>query len=220
VYEFTQQAVDFLYGEGCALVLTACNTVSVNATVKVEAVDIPQRYPGRLIMGVIEPTAEAVLASGARKVGIIATSGTVASEAYVRAIRGLDEAIEVVQQATPLLVPLIENNGLQWIEPILRHYLEPLMVAKVEAVILGCTHYPLLKYLAQEILGPDVIIISQDEVIPRSLSEYLSKHPDLMSKLSQAGSVRYCVTDINTSFTDVASQIMGQSVELEQVHLG
>lgn len=217
IYHFTQEAVDFLFAQDCSLVITACNTVSVSALLKINKFDIPSNYPGKHAFGVVVPTAKEVAKLQVSKVGVIGTAATIQSHAYQKIIRKLDPTIEVYEQATPLLVPLIENKGTEWAQPIVTHYLLPLIKANVDAIILGCTHYSFFKTMIQEIMGDEVRVIAQDEVLPRALTAFIEEHPEFAQGLSQEGTVEYLVTDINQSFNEIANHMSGTEIDLKKV---
>ena len=216
IYHFTQEAIDYLMARDCALVITACNTVSVDALVKINKFDLPSNYPDRYSFGVILPTASEVINRKVQRVGVIGTAATIQSEAYPKTLRRLDPSIEVLQQATPLLVPLIENNGTEWARPIITQYLLPLIKANIDSIVLGCTHYSFFRDIIQEILGDDVQVISQDEVMPKALKKFISQHTSLQDKLSTNGSVEYLVTDVNQSFREIANRMTGTEVKLQK----
>ncbi|MDD5474909.1 MAG: aspartate/glutamate racemase family protein, partial [Syntrophales bacterium] len=111
VFEFTRQAVSYLFKQGCPLVIVACNTASANALRRIQQEYLPEAWPDRRVLGVVRPLAEAVAEKLCRRVGILATEGVVASEAYVTEIKKLNPAIEIAQQACPILVPNWDKNG-------------------------------------------------------------------------------------------------------------
>ena len=139
------------------------------------------------------------------------------SKAYHRELIRQSAGVEVVQVAAPLLVPLIENHGLKYIDPILADYLDPLNDAKVESIALGCTHYCLIKDRVRSVVS--VPVISQDEVIPEKLADYLNRHPEIEVRLGRSGDRRYHVTDITTGSLSLAAELAQESIELERVVL-
>ena len=220
IYEFTKSGVEYLFEQGCHLVILACNTASAEALRKLQTEYLPQHYPDRRILGVLVPAAEEVVTTTKkRKVGVIATQGTVSSEAYIRQIQRLDSSVEVFQQATPLLVPLVENNALKYADPILDDYLAPLVKQGIDTLVLGCTHYPLFKTLIRSKVGDTVRVLSQDEYIPIKLTEYLARHPDIDQRLSKDGTYQFFVTDNAPSTASVARYLFGESVNLQKVTL-
>ncbi len=217
IYEFTQNAVEYLFKQDCQLVLIACNTASAEALRKIQLEYLPAHYPDRKVLGVLIPTAEEVVGrTKNNKVGVIATAGTVGSQTYVTEIQKLNPSIQVIQQATPLLVPLVENNAMKYAGSILDDYLAPLLEADIDTLVLGCTHYPLLKELIRSKVG-SVNVVSQDEIMPRKLRDYLDRHPEVDAKLSKNGSQAFLTTDLALSTSEVAAMLFGEPVKLEKV---
>jgi glutamate racemase len=218
IHEFTSQALSYLFENDCQLVILACNTASAEALRKSQQEYLPKNYPDRRVLGMIIPTAEAAFEAGKpKKIGVLATPSTVESKAYLRELLRLDPSVSIVQVASPLLVPLLENEGMKYIGPILNDYLKPLLDAGVERIVLGCTHYCLLKEQVRQRISADVI--SQDEVIPEKLADYLSRHPEIDEKLSKTGERNYRVTDITASGQRLANELTGEAIKLERVEL-
>jgi len=209
VFEFTREAVDYLFRqEDCAIVILACNTASARALRKIQQEYLPKNFKGRTVLGVLIPAAEA--ASRYKRVGVLATSGTVASNTFPIEIKKL-RGKEVFQNPAPLLVPLIEEgNSAKLARPLLLKYLKPLMDKKLDALVLGCTHYPILKKGIKKIMSKNVRIISQDEVIPEKLKEYFARHPEITKKLSQNGTARILVTDRTENVDRLVEKWFGQ----------
>ncbi len=200
IYDFTREAMERLFKKGCQIIIVACNTASALALRKLQQEYLPLKYPGRRILGVVVPTVEEVLKYKIKQLGILATKATIESGVYVKEIKNINPSIKVWQHCAPLLVPLIENNSLRWAEPILREYLKPMINKRVEAIILGCTHYAILRKRVQKIVGPKIRIISQDEIIPRKIADYLARHPEIASKLSQTRKITFETTDLGADF--------------------
>lgn len=220
IYEFTKSAVEYLFEHDCKLVMIACNTASAEALQKLQQEYLPKHYPDHRILGVIIPTVEdAVSKTKNGKIGVIATRSTVDSEAYVREIHKLDNDIKVFQQATPLLVPLIENSALQYSPPIIHDYLKSLLASDIDTLILGCTHYPLLKNQLRQEAGSRIMIISQDELIATKLADYLLRHTAIEELLSKRGTHQFLLTDIPSVTTEIVRQMFGLSLKLEKVVL-
>jgi glutamate racemase len=137
----------------------------------------------------------------------------------VREIQKINSHDEVYQQPAPLLVPLIENDGIKWAEPIVEEYLAPLRQKDVDTIILGCTHYPFLKDLIREKSGNTVTIISQDEVVPFKLKGYLERHPEIESKLSRRSNYTFEVTDLTETTQLLANKLFERSIDLHHVRL-
>lgn len=222
VYQFTKEAVDYLFRQNCQLIILACNSASARALRKIQKKYLPKHYPSRKVLGVIIPTVEAIFENKnkpLRKIGVLATSGTVISKAFIKEIQKINPRVKIFQQAAPLLVPLVENDGLQWAEPILKEYLNPLLRKKVDAIILGCTHYPLLKNKIRKIVGRNIRVISQDEIIPAKLKNYLQRHPEIEKKLTKKVGRIFAITDLTEDFQRTAQKWLGKNVNLSKIRL-
>ncbi len=220
VYQFTEQAIDYLFKHDCKLIIVACNTASAEALRKIQQEYLPIHYPDRRVLGVLIPAAEAAVESSANnKIGILGTNSTVKSEAFIQEIKKLDPNVEVYQQAAPLLVPLVENNGMKWAGPIVDEYLDPLIENGIDTLVLGCTHYPFLKQMIREKVGNTVKVVSQDEVVPAKLKDYLSRHSEIETKLSKTSQHTFLVTDFTETVSDLAQKLFGEEISLQLVHL-
>lgn len=190
VLEFTRECVEYLFNkENCALVVLACNTASARALRKLQ-----KEYAdsGNKILGVLIPAAEE--AAKFEKIGVLATAGTVASKAFPLEIKKLSKKSNIFQNAAPLLVPLAEAGEKANAVIFIKKYLEPFRNKKLEALVLGCTHYPIFKNEIKKIL-PGVKIISQDEIVPIKLKNYLARHQEISKKLSRGKTVKILITD-------------------------
>ncbi len=218
IHEFTEQALDYLFAHDCKLVILACNTASAEALRKSQQEYLPNRQPDRKVLGVLIPAAEAAAeTAGDGPVGVIATAATVASKSYEREIQRIRPELTVVQCATPLLVPLVENDGLKYADEVLSDYLAPLEAAGITSLILGCTHYCVLKDKVRGLLG--IPVVSQDEVVPEKLANYLQRHPEIESKLTRRGTRSYKVTDLPYGYGDLVQGLTGERIELELVSI-
>ncbi|MHA1539271.1 MAG: glutamate racemase [Alphaproteobacteria bacterium] len=217
IYEFSKNAIAHLFKQGCGLIIIACNTASASALRRLQQEYLPKHYPNRRILGVIIPTAEAVIKEEHQRVGLLATSSTIQSGIYSAEISKLNPAIELFEQDTPLLVPLIENNGCKWVKPILAEYLAPLLEKNIQSLILGCTHYPFLKKEIKSQVGKDINLISQDEIIPDKLKDYLARHPEIESNLSKNNDRIFEVTDLTSSYTNAAQTLYGEEILFKKV---
>jgi glutamate racemase len=222
VYRFTEQAVEYLFRQGCRLIILACHTASAKALRTIQQVYLPAHYPERRVLGVVIPTVEeAISRSPGRCIGVIATEGTVDSRSFELELHKLDPGVQVVQQACPLLVPLIESGEQDWegTTMILRRYLAPLRASKVDALILGCTHYSILKEKITAVMGDGVALVCSGEVAAAKLVDYLKRHPEIEGRLSRGGGRRFLTTDLTPRFQMLASLFMGQPVDSEVVEL-
>ncbi len=222
VVRFTEQAVDYLFRQGCRLIILACHTASAKALRTIQQVYLPHRYPDRRVLGVLIPTVEeALAASRRRRIGVIGTEGTVSSRSFEIELHKLDPEVQVFQQACPLLVPLIEEGEQDWegTVMILRRYLAPLQEAAVDTLILGCTHYSIIKDRIGALMGDGIRLICSGQVTAGKLVDYLKRHPEMEETLSRGGSRRYLTTDLTPRFQQLASLFMGQAVDAEVVEL-
>jgi glutamate racemase len=219
IFHFTQQAVKYLFDQGCPLVIIACNTASANALRRLQQEFLPDHFPYRRILGVIVPTIEATIDTGHTRIGLIATAFTVNSKTYEEELQKINPKIRLSAKSTPLLVPLAENDGLHYAKPILEDYLGPLLADGIDSLILGCTHYPLFRPTLEEILPPNVDIIAQNEVVPPKLANYLHRHPEIEARLSRGGTMRALLTDVTPSYNESGARLLGESVVFEKVIL-
>lgn len=220
IYDFTLSAVRRLFELDCQLIILACNTASADALRRIQQQYLPHFYPDRRVLGVIIPAAEiAATQTQDGRVGVIATSGTITSGAYDRELHKLLPSVQIFSQATPLLVPLVENDAAKYAPLILRDYLAPLIQANIDTLVLGCTHYPLLKDQIKTIVGNGVQLVSQDEIIPEKLRDYLSRHSEITQTLSRNGSVQFLTTDLAPSTATIAAQLFGKPVALQKICL-
>jgi len=212
---YTKRAMTALFEEhDCRLVVMACNTASAAVLRKLQQEWLPEHYPERNIIGVIVPTLEEALERGYRRIGLIGTNFMVTSGIFEEELKKLDSEIEIVTQATPLLVPLIENKGNAWIEDVLRSYLAVFEEKPIECLILGCTHYAYLKPYLQNVLPSGVDVISQDEIIPLKLESYLSRHAEYNDVIGKNGKTEFYVTDLTDNYVQTAHEIYQSDIQI------
>lgn len=219
IYKFTKTAIDFLFKKDCSLVILACNTATATSLKKIQQKYLPQKYPSRRVLGVIKPAVEALQQSQDHPVGVIGTYTTIQSKAFLREIKKALPNVEVYQQSCPLLVPIVEEAELNWkgTELILKKYLEPLKEKQINTLILGCTHYGLLKKQIQKVVGEKVKIICEGEQVAKKLKNYFVKHPDVEKKLSKKGKREFYITDLNDRYQKMANWFLGEKIKLELV---
>lgn len=222
VYQYTLQSVQWLFHQGCPLVILACNTASAKALRTIQQHDLPGMAPDNRVLGVIRPTTE-VIGNYSRtgNVGVLATRGTVLSESYPIEIAKFFPQIHVFQQACPLWVPLIENNehDKPGADYFVKEYLDLLrqQCADIDTVLLACTHYPLLKDKISSCLAAGSRLISQGEIVASSLADYLHRHPEMENRCSKSSELRFYTTDSTEDFNSHASIFYGQ--ELRSSHI-
>ena len=230
VYDYTLECVTYLFGQGCPLVIVACNTASAKALRNIQKIDLPRLYPGdssnslpsRRVLGVIRPTAETIgKFTKTGHVGILATNGTVTSESYLIEIGKFFPELTITQEACPMWVPLIENgeSSHPGADYFVQQHLSRLLARdpQIDTLLLACTHYPLLLPKLQDFLPPGVRPICQGPIVAQSLIDYLRYHPDLAVQCSQNGTQQFLTTDSPTDFGRQASLFWGQPVTAEKV---
>ena len=225
VYEFTRQAVVRLFEEGCQLVILGCNTASAKALRTIQQNDLPRLDPQRRVLGIIRPTAEIIgNLTKTRHVGVLATEGTIKSESYKLEIQKLYPDIQVSGVACPFWVPLVEYNEADspGADYFVKKRIDQLMAqdADIDAVILGCTHYPILMPKISKYVPSGVRIIAQGDYVADSLKTYFQRHPEKEALCSKGGRVRYMTTENADKFRESAQLFLHEHVEVETISLG
>jgi glutamate racemase len=212
VRRYSLEILRWLLDQGVKAVVVACNTSTAHALPALQAASpVP-------VIGVIEPGARAAAASGRGPIGVIGTAGTIASNAYMAAIHRRCPEARVEQKACPLFVPLVEEGWFEHpaAELIAREYLAPLREAGVEALVLGCTHYPLLKPLLQRVMGPDVELIDSGEATADALVHVLRRGGLEAADGAQAWH-RFAVSDDVARFQQIGSRFLGDRLGKAEV---
>ncbi len=192
VCEYTRQAVETLFERGCHLVVLGCNTASAKALRTIQQNDLPLIAPTRRVLGVIRPTAEVIgQLTTSRHVGVLATEGTIRSCSYELEIAKLSPDITVSGVACPQWVPLVESHAIDTPETdrIVAADIERLMALdpEIDAIILGCTHYPLLLPVIQRHVAPGIKLIPQGFYVADALADYLRRHTDMAARCTRSG---------------------------------
>ena len=252
IYRYTLQAVKYLFSQDCALVILACNTASAKALRTIQQRDLPlindangdaslnDGMMKRNVLGVIRPTVEAVPAiTKSGHVGILATPATVSSESYVLELEKIAHNLTITQQACPMWVPLIEagehhSDGAKF---FVGKYLREILSKdpQIDTLVLGCTHYPLLKEKIEGWLRyhkeieesefPEAIhtehiqIIAQGTLVAESLRDYLQRHPEYREQLSEGGTCHYLTTENADRFSQSASLFLDAPIKAEHIDL-
>lgn len=223
IYEYTKEAIDWLFAQGANLIIIACNTASAEALRKIQQEYLPLKYPGKKVLGVIRPLAEAASQNKKlKKVGVIGTKATISSNVYKAEINKLNKGIKVYQISAPLLVPLIEEGWAHKPEAknILDSYLKPLKAKNLDALILGCTHYPFLLTEAKKIMGEKCFVPNTGEIISQSLKKYLTKHPELNLNGNKKPTVKFYTTDDIKQFKALGEKFLGRKINrIEKIAL-
>lgn len=196
IYQFTKEAVEFLFKKNCQLIIIACNTSTSTSLHRIQQEYLQKFFPGRKVLGVIKPVVEEVIG---KKIGVIGTKATVNSGAFTREIKKVLPNSQVFQQACPLLVPYIEDSGRnkKILNLILEEYLQELKKKNIDSLLLACTHYEIIKDEIQKIIGPKARVISEGDIVAKKLKDYLNRHPEVEKKLEKKKHVSYFFTDPN-----------------------
>ena len=224
VYEYTLEAVKWFFDQGCELVILACNTASAKALRNIQQLDLPTLAPNKRVLGVIRPSSE-VLGnySVSKQVGIMGTSGTVQSESYIIEMAKFFPEVKVFQQACPMWVPIIENGEFDadGADYFVKKYLDQLFSQsnQIDAVLLACTHYPLLEAKIKAYAPTGVKFISQGDIVAQSLAQYLENHPEIALKCNKNGQISFFTTDNEQVFEQQGSLFFGQKIAAKHTDL-
>ncbi len=227
VYEYTWQAVSYLFAQGCQLVVLACNTASAKALRNIQQKELPGSFPDRRVLGVIRPSVEMIPEmTKTGHVGVLGTKGTVVSESYPLEIAKISpkSPISVVQEACPMWVPIVENNLIE--SPGAAFFVEQNLTSLfakdplIDTIILGCTHYPLLTKVIRKFLPEGVRLLDQGPVVADKLEDYLYRHPEMELRCSKSGRRDYYTTESTQNFDLLGNLFMGSEVKSQHVKLG
>lgn len=224
IYKFTLQAVKWLFSQGCHLVIIACNTASAIALRSIQQNYLPQIDSIKRVLGVVRPTTE-IIANFTRTnhIGVFGTTATVNSKTYDIEIKRLHPHLQLTSEACPMWVPLVENK--EYDKPGADYFVKQHLtnvIAKdrdIDAIILGCTHYPLLLNKIKLFTPEGITLISQGVHIAQSLKCYLDRHKEMNSMCSKNGKRLYYTTDSVDKFKDIASFFLNESIIVEKVNI-
>lgn len=224
VYDFTLQAVKFLFQSGCHLVILACNTASAKALRNIQQLDLPNMDPARRVLGIIRPTVECVGdITKSRHVGVLATEGTIKSMSYPLEIKKLFPDIEVAGKACPMWASLVEAN--EHLTPGADYFVKRDIDAllsrdpQIDTIILGCTHYPLLLDRVKSFVPEGITVLTQGEAVAQSLQNYLVRHPEIEAMCTKGGNTDFYTTESVTKFREQASRFLNCSVQAGKITL-
>jgi glutamate racemase len=233
---YTRQAVSYLFGQGCPLVVVACNTASAWALRNLQQRWLPSHFPTHRILGVVRPSAEALagMAPGqfteepsavTGTVAVLATQATVSSNSYGLELAKLAPQLQLIQRSCPFWVPLVEEGeisgpGAQY---FLHKYLDPLLTPDVaqqpSRILLGCTHYPFLYEGIRQIVPPAIEVLGQAQIVSDRLADWLQRHPEMRERLDREGVERLTVTADEEAFERYGALLLGRRFEVERVSL-
>lgn len=224
VYQYTLEAVRYLFAKGCPLIILACNTASAKALRQIQQKDLSELGPDKRVLGVIRPSAEEINNyTQSKHVGIVGTKGTIQSNSYILEIHKTFPDIKVYQQACPTWVPMIENNEADTPEAAaqIKSDLQLLLQQsdKIDTVLLGCTHYPLIMDQIKQYLPEDIKVLAQGDIVAEKIAEYLQRHPDKEMAISKNGTTGYYTTGEADSFNKTAITFLGEEVAAKHVDI-
>jgi len=224
VHEYTRECVDWFFRMGCPLVILACNTASAKALRTIQQKDLPLIAPEKRVLGVIRPTAEVIgNYTHTNSVGILGTRGTINSGSYEIEIGKFFPQVKVHPLACPMWVPLVEYGEYQseGADYFVKKYLDRLLQKDpdIDTLLLACTHYPLLLDKILKYLPVGINVVSQGEIVARSLADYLRRHQEIESLLTRNGHTSFFTTDDVSDFDRQGTVFFGQEVRSEYVHL-
>jgi glutamate racemase len=222
VYQFTLECVKLLFQKNCPLVILACNTASARALRNIQQKDLPIIAPQNRVLGVIRPTAEVIgNFSKTKHIGIFATEGTVKSESYILEIQKFFPDVVITQEACPMWVPLIENNEhlSEGADYFVKKHIQNLFKKdnKIDTVLLGCTHYPLLLPKIKQFIPAEINIIKQGEIVAKSLKNYLQRHPEIDERLNKTARKQFYTTIESEWFNEKAAIFFGENVQAKKI---
>lgn len=210
IQRWSKENISWLFDHGAEVVVIACHTASA------WAFDLVQAQFSQPIFNVITPgIKEALKRTQSGRIGVIATPGTIKSQIYQRRIKELKQSVELHLQSCPLLVPIIEEN---WIEhpgtrEITIEYLKPLIQAKIDVLVLGCTHYPLIRTLLQEIVGPAVTIVDPAQATIQELKNFLANNQTLEKKIKTGSDHQFYFSAQPYQVQAISQLCLGQSIK-------
>ena len=209
VIAYSRSNTEFLISKGIKLLVVACNTASSVSIPSLRAeFDIP-------VLGVIEPGAKkAVEVTNKNKIGVIGTPSTINSGAYTKAIENLNPDIEVISEACPLFVPLADEGWVEGeiVEGIAKEYLNPIKDSGIDVLVLGCTHYPLLKNTIQKIVGDEITLVDSAQETASQIKQILVKK-DLLNDSKTPSERDFYLTDVSDTFISVAGRFLGEKID-------
>ncbi len=224
VYKYTLESVQWLLAKNCPLIILACNTASAKALRTIQQNDLQKLSNHARVLGVIRPTSEVIGSyTKSNNIGVLATKGTVQSNSYDIEIKKFYPDMNISQEACTMWVPLIESNEHtnEGADYFIKKSIDNIFEKnpKIDALLLACTHYPLLKGKIEKYLPKGVQLISQGEIVAASLKDYLERHPDIETKITLKGQRLFYTTDSTEDFDKNAAAFYGETVSSTNVDL-
>lgn len=232
IYQFSLDGVRELFRRGCEVIIFACNTAAANALREIQQNVLPKEFPGKRVLGILSPTVEQLTSSSpspyegegrgeVSTIGILATEATVRSGAYTREIQKVRPDVTVVEQACPLLTPMIENDApADEIGRVAKECLDALMAkGKIDAVLLGCTHYELIQGTIAQMLPNGVKLYAQSGIVAASFRDYLHRHPERETTLAKNGRRQFLTTGDAAEVSRLGSRFYGEPIQFDHITL-
>jgi glutamate racemase len=209
IYDLTTKGMEYLFSNNCLLNIIACNTASAETARRLQNEFLPMKYPDRKILGIIVPTIEELTYTEPTRAILLATKRTVDSGKYSKelALRGNGNT-KLIPIATPSLVPLIEKHDLA--KAVFNAIAEiDKQIGESDVVVLGCSHYTQIKEPLRDYYENKKQIISQDEIIPKKLKQYLTAHPEIESRLTRGGERKIFLTEHRPDYDRLIGHFLG-----------
>lgn len=224
IYQYTLEAVKFLFKQGCPLVILACNTASAKALRTIQQNDLASLAPTNRVLGVLRPTTEEIgTLTSSGHVGVLGTNGTINSNSYAIEIKKFFPALTVVQKSCPMWVPLVENNEFDNVggEFYIKKYIDEILHQddEIDTLVLACTHYPILEEKIKKHLPKYIRLVSQGNLVASKLKTYLNRHSEINDRLTKKSALNVLTTECNTSFDLVASKFYKKEIKSITVKL-
>ncbi|NBV36868.1 MAG: glutamate racemase [Bacteroidetes bacterium] len=225
VYNYTLECVNWLFDEGCDLVILACNTASAKALRQIQQVDLPKRNDNKRVLGVIRPTTESIGEySKAGVIGVLGTAGTVASKSYPIEIAKFYPEMIVEQEACPMWVYLVEHNQMngEGADYFVKQHVDRILARnpKIDTLLLACTHYPLLIKTIKKFVPDSIKLVTQGGIVAEKLKDYLSRHSEIETGLMKGKQRDFVTTDDASTFDLQASMFFGDSISARHIEIG
>lgn len=225
VYHYTLECVNWLFDEGCDLVILACNTASAKALRQIQQVDLPKRNDNKRVLGVIRPTTESIGEySKAGVIGVLGTAGTVASKSYPIEIAKFYPEMIVEQEACPMWVYLVEHNQMngEGADYFVKQHVDRILARnpEIDTLLLACTHYPLLIKTIKKFVPDSIKLVTQGGIVAEKLIDYLSRHSEIETGLMKGKQRDFVTTDDASTFDLQASMFFGDSISARHIEIG
>ncbi|HQO27553.1 MAG TPA: glutamate racemase [Candidatus Pacearchaeota archaeon] len=207
--------VDWLFNQGAEIVIIACHTASA------WAFDLINQNSRRPVFGVITPGVRQALATTQNgRIGVIGTPGTIRSGIYQKKIKELDQSVQPYFQSCPLFVPIIEENWMErpGVREIAEEYLKPLVNQGIDTLILGCTHYPLMRGTIEQIVGQEVTIVDPAQAVVQEVKNFLIKNQELAQKIKRSREHRFCFSSQPYQAETISRLCLGQTIKTEVIN--